>query len=116
MTQRRVRQLVTHVHGTASGARARGLEALENRNSTANTANTAGAECPATHPFAYRPGDFNFDHCCESADDNEGSLGINGGPRDDRGGSCLGCVAWHETESVTCCFTGPSVLCECVLA
>jgi len=34
------------------------------------------SECPASHPWAYRP-KRNFDYCCSSGDDKSGNVGVN---------------------------------------
>lgn len=47
----------------------------------------SGATCPATHPYAYRPMQ-NFDYCCATSGDCNGSSDINAGERIDRSGCC----------------------------
>ena len=44
--------------------------------------------CPASHPYAYRP-NRNFDYCCESSKDSNGTSGANSRyPRSSRSSSC----------------------------
>ena len=46
------------------------------------------ASCPVSHPYAYRP-NRNFDYCCESSKDSNGTSGANSRyPRSSRSSSC----------------------------
>jgi len=58
--------------------------------SWAGSVPVVSAECPASHPWAYRPAQ-NFDYCCASADDKFGHVGINSlADRSGRASSCKG--------------------------
>jgi hypothetical protein len=49
----------------------------------------AGGECPASHPYAFRPGS-NFDLCCATAEDKSGNKIRNAGLRNSRADVCAG--------------------------